>query len=94
MRSRTENTPSISEVTSCPLTMQKSKAWHHCEHCGTWIDVSFPTFREIAIDLLCICLLFALLIATANVSGRWVDRETNQLRGHLFWHEPLEGWNH
>jgi hypothetical protein len=65
----------------------------YCGHCRSAINVERPGFWEVAVNLVCGCLLLAALVFAGSCFESWIVQRSQKTLDHLIWREPLEDWN-
>lgn len=51
------------------------------------------SFREMAVNLICGCLLLSILIPAGLLAERWVEDAGHRFVDRMVWREPVESWN-
>ena len=63
-----------------------------CPRCGFPIASSRMSLREMALNLICGCMLLSILIPVGLLAEHWVEDVGHRLVEHMVWREPVERW--
>ena len=64
-----------------------------CPRCGVRVRSSRMSLREMAMSVLCGCLLFSILISAFLIAEPWLEDAGHRFVNRMVWHEPLDSWN-
>jgi hypothetical protein len=76
-----------------PTQSQASTTPERCSQCGAPIPRSRITFREMAVNLICGCLLLSILVPAGLVAEHWVEDAGHRFVDRMVWREPVESWD-
>lgn len=76
-----------------PAPNQGSTTPDRCSKCGVPITSSRMSLREMAVNLICGCLLLSILIPAGLLAGHWMEDASHRLVDRMVWREPLENWD-
>lgn len=76
-----------------PAPNQASTTPERCPRCGAPIASPRMSFGEMAVNLICGCLLLSILIPAGLMAEHWVEGAGHRFVDRMVWREPVESWN-
>ena len=76
-----------------PVPSQANTTPERCPNCGAATTSYRRSLREMAVNLLCGCLLLSILIPAGLMAEHWIEDACHRFSDRMVWHEPLESWD-
>jgi hypothetical protein len=79
-----------------PERAQEASVSELCSYCGARIRMAEKaqnTARELALQVVCVCLVLATIIPIFGFTEHWFEQQGQRVFSRMIWREPVESWN-